>query len=238
MTEKSVQDSYRQISLEGLWHNNPGLVQLLGLCPLLAVSNTAINALGLGIATTLVLIGSNVTVSAIRHIVRPELRIPVFVMVIACFVTIVEYLTKAFFYDLFLILGIFLPLITTNCAIIARAEAYASKNPISHAFVDGLMMGLGFAAVLLVLGGLREIIGKGTLFADAHLMFGENARWMTMTFLQDYDGFLLAILPPGAFIGLGLLIACKNYIDRYVKQRTVTVQQQASSESNTTQPAT
>lgn len=238
MTEKSVHDSYKQISLDGLWHNNPGLVQLLGLCPLLAVSNTAINALGLGIATTLVLIGSNATVSAIRHIVRPELRIPVFVMVIACFVTIVEYLTKAFFYDLFLILGIFLPLITTNCAIIARAEAYASKNPISHAFVDGLMMGLGFAAVLLVLGGLREIIGKGTLFADAHLMFGENARWMTMTFLQDYDGFLLAILPPGAFIGLGLLIACKNYIDRYVKQRSVTVKQQASSESNTTQPAT
>ena len=238
MTEKSVHDSYKQISLDGLWHNNPGLVQLLGLCPLLAVSNTAINALGLGIATTLVLIGSNVTVSAIRHIVRPELRIPVFVMVIACFVTIVEYLTKAFFYDLFLILGIFLPLITTNCAIIARAEAYASKNPISHAFVDGLMMGLGFAAVLLVLGGLREIIGKGTLFADAHLMFGENARWMTMTFLQDYDGFLLAILPPGAFIGLGLLIACKNYIDRYVKQRAVTAKQQASSESNTTQPAT
>lgn len=238
MTEKSVHDSYKQISLDGLWHNNPGLVQLLGLCPLLAVSNTAINALGLGIATTLVLIGSNATVSAIRHIVRPELRIPVFVMVIACFVTIVEYLTKAFFYDLFLILGIFLPLITTNCAIIARAEAYASKNPISHAFVDGAMMGLGFAAVLLILGGLREIIGKGTLFADAHLMFGENARWMTMTFLQDYDGFLLAILPPGAFIGLGLLIACKNYIDRYVKQRSVTAKQQASSESNTTQPAT
>jgi electron transport complex protein RnfE len=238
MTEKSVHDSYRQISLDGLWHNNPGLVQLLGLCPLLAVSNTAVNALGLGIATTLVLIGSNVTVSAIRHIVRPELRIPVFVMVIACFVTIVEYLTKAFFYDLFLILGIFLPLITTNCAIIARAEAYASKNPMSHAFVDGLMMGLGFAAVLVVLGGLREIFGKGTLFADAHLMFGENARWMTITFLQDYDGFLLAILPPGAFIGLGLLIACKNYIDHHVKQRAVTVKQQASAESNTTQPAT
>lgn len=237
MTEKSSHDSYQQISLDGLWHNNPGLVQLLGLCPLLAVSNTAINALGLGIATTLVLIGSNVTVSAIRHIVRPELRIPVFVMVIACFVTIVEYLTKAFFYDLFLILGIFLPLITTNCAIIARAEAFASKNPLSHAFVDGLMMGLGFAAVLVVLGGLREIIGKGTLFADAHLMFGENARWMTITFLQDYEGFLLAILPPGAFIGLGLLIACKNYIDRYVKQRTMAAKQQASSDSKATQPA-
>ncbi|WP_455207976.1 electron transport complex subunit E [Kaarinaea lacus] len=238
MTEISHDNSYKKISLEGLWHNNPGLVQLLGLCPLLAVSNTTVNALGLGIATTLVLIGSNVTVSAIRHIVRPELRIPVFVMVIACFVTIVEYLTKAFFYDLFLILGIFLPLITTNCAIIARAEAFASKNPISHALVDGLMMGLGFAAVLVVLGGLRELIGKGTIFADAHLMFGESARWMTITIIKDYDGFLLAILPPGAFIGLGLIIACKNYIDRSVKQRAVLAKQHSVAESEQTQPAT
>src|SRR5210317_82146 len=165
----------KQITVDGLWHNNPGIVQLLGLCPLLAVSNTTVNALGLGIATTLVLIGSNVTVSAIRHIVRPELRIPVFVMVIACFVTIVEYLTKAFFYDLFLILGIFLPLITTNCAIIARAEAFASKNSVVRSLVDGLMMGAGFAAVLLILGAMREIIGQGTLFADAHIMFGEGA---------------------------------------------------------------
>ena len=141
-------EDFKKISLDGLWHNNPGLVQLLGLCPLLAISNTAINALGLGIATTLVLAGSNTTVSAIRHIVRPELRIPVFVMIIASLVTIVEYLTKAFFYDLFLILGIFLPLITTNCAIIARAESFASKNSLARSFTDGLMMGLGFTAVL------------------------------------------------------------------------------------------
>ncbi|NOZ52593.1 MAG: electron transport complex subunit E [Gammaproteobacteria bacterium] len=209
----------RKISLDGLWHNNPGLVQLLGLCPLLAVSNTAINALGLGLATTLVLIGSNATVSAIRHIVRPELRIPVFVLVIASFVTIIEYLTKAFFYDLFTILGIFLPLITTNCAIIARAEAFASKNNVFHSLIDGLMMGLGFAAVLLLLGALREIIGQGTLFADAHLMFGENARWLTITFIEDYRGFLLAILPPGAFLGLGFIIAGKNYIDKQQKRK-------------------
>ena len=228
-------ENYKKIALDGLWHNNPGLVQILGLCPLLAVSNTTINALGLGIATTLVLIGSNVTVSAIRHIVRPELRIPVFVMVIACFVTIVEYLTKAYFYDLFLILGIFLPLITTNCAIIARAEAYASKNSIARSFVDGLMMGVGFAAVLVILGGIREFIGQGTLFADAHLMFGEGARWMTITFIEDYEGYLLAILPPGAFIGLGLMIACKNYIDRRTKQRAVLKAQASSTEP---QPAT
>jgi electron transport complex protein RnfE len=223
-------DNYKSIALQGLWHNNPGIVQLLGLCPLLAVSNTTINALGLGIATTLVLVGSNVTVSAIRHIVRPELRIPVFVMIIACFVTIIEYLTKAFFYDLFLILGIFLPLITTNCAIIARAEAYASKNSVSRSFVDGLMMGIGFAAVLVILGGMRELIGQGTLFADAHLMFGEGARWMTTTIITDYEGYLLAILPPGAFIGLGLMIACKNYIDRYAKQRAVAKQQTPETE--------
>ena len=227
-------DNYKKIAMDGLWHNNPGLVQILGLCPLLAVSNTMVNALGLGIATTLVLTGSNVTVSTIRHIVRPELRIPVFVMVIACFVTIVEYLTKAYFYDLFLILGIFLPLITTNCAIIARAEAYASKNSISRSFVDGLMMGVGFAAVLVVLGGMRELIGQGTLFADAHLMFGESARWMTITFFEDYEGYLLAILPPGAFIGLGLMIACKNYIDRRSKQRALVKEQTTTTEA---QPA-
>jgi len=209
----------KKISLDGLWTNNPGLVQLLGLCPLLAVSNTTVNALGLGLATTLVLIGSNVTVSAIRHIVRPELRIPVFVLVIASFVTIIEYLTKAYFYDLFTILGIFLPLITTNCAIIARAEAYASKNTMFHSLIDGLMMGLGFAAVLILLGAVREIIGQGTLFADAHLMFGESARWLTITLVEDYRGFLLAILPPGAFLGLGFIIAGKNYIDRRQKRK-------------------
>lgn len=227
-------DDFKKISLDGLWHNNPGLVQLLGLCPLLAVSNTAINALGLGIATTLVLAGSNTTVSAIRHIVRPELRIPVFVMIIASLVTIVEYLTKAFFYDLFLILGIFLPLITTNCAIIARAESFASKNSVARSFTDGLMMGLGFTAVLFVLGAMREIIGQGTLFADAHLMFGDNARWLTIHLMDDYQGYLLAILPPGAFIGLGLLIASKNYIDRRLKQKVTAAQQTTHSK---TQPA-
>lgn len=227
-------NDFKTISIDGLWRNNPGLVQLLGLCPLLAVSNTAVNALGLGIATTLVLAGSNTVVSAIRHIVRPELRIPVFVMVIASLVTIVEYLTKAFFYDLFLILGIFLPLITTNCAIIARAESFASKNSLARSFVDGLMMGLGFTAVLFVLGAMREIIGQGTLFADAHLMFGEHARWLTLHVMDNYGGFLLAILPPGAFIGLGLLIAGKNLIDR---RRALKASSALPSAAGNTQPA-
>ena len=224
----------KKISMNGLWHNNPGLVQLLGLCPLLAVSNTTVNALGLGIATTLVLIGSNFTVSAIRHIVRPELRIPVFVMIIASFVTIVEYLTKAFFYDLFLILGIFLPLITTNCAIIARAEAFAAKNSVINSFFDGLTMGLGFTAVLVVLGAMREVVGQGTLFADADLMFGEGAHWMTVTLLENYEGYLLAILPPGAFIGLGLMIACKNYIDKKIEQRITDNQNISEGEAQAT----
>ncbi|MBN4079144.1 electron transport complex subunit E [Beggiatoa alba] len=206
---------------EGMWRNNTALVQLLGLCPLLAVSGTVVNALGLGIATTLVLAGSNVTVSLIRNLVRPELRIPSFVLVIASFVTAVELLMQAFLYDLYLVLGIFIPLIVTNCVIIARAEAFASKNNVWRSLLDGLAMGIGFTAVLLLLGAIREILGHGTLFAQAELMFGEGSEWLTVTLFEDYRGFLLAILPPGAFLGLGLLIAVKNVIDKRLAQRTV-----------------
>ena len=206
---------------DGFWTNNPALVQLLGLCPLLAVTATVVNGLGLGIATTLVLVGSNVTVSLIRNLVRNEIRIPVFVLVIASFVTAIELAMNAFFHDLYKILGIFIPLIVTNCAIIGRAESFASKNTVSRSLVDALSMGLGFTAVLVVLGGLREAIGFGTLFSQAHLMFGEAARDLTITMGEDYPGFLLAILPPGAFIGLGLLIAIKNVIDKRLEQRVV-----------------
>jgi len=211
----------QKIINDGFWNNNPGLVQLLGLCPLLAVSATIVNALGLGIATTLVLIGSNVCVSLIRNVVRPELRIPVFVLVIASLVTAVELAMKAYFYELYLILGIFIPLIVTNCAIIARAESFASKNNVQRSFLDGLSMGLGFTSVLLVLGALRETIGQGTIFYNIELMFGESAKWMTVTLINDYDGFLLAVLPPGAFLGLGLLIALKNVIDSRFKARNI-----------------
>ena len=208
-----------QIINEGLWRNNTALVQLLGLCPLLAVSGTVVNALGLGLATTLVLAGSNVTVSLIRNLVRPELRIPSFVLVIASFVTAVELLMQAFLYDLYLVLGIFIPLIVTNCVIIARAESFASKNNVWRSLLDGLSMGLGFTAVLLLLGAIREILGHGTLLAQAELMFGDGAQWLTITLIHDYRGFLLAILPPGAFLGLGLLIAVKNIIDKRLAQR-------------------
>lgn len=206
-------EEYKELAWQGLWKNNPGLVQLLGLCPLLAVTSTVTNALGLGLATLLVLIGSNATVSAIRHWVPKEIRIPIFVLIIAAFVTCVQLLMNAFTYGIYESLGIFLPLIVTNCAIIGRAEAYASKNPIKQASFDGLMMGLGFAAVLVVLGAMRELLGQGTLFDGAHLLFGEWATSLRIEVLQLDSQFLLAILPPGAFIGMGFLIALKNYID-------------------------
>lgn len=210
---------YGKIAKDGFWDNNVALVQILGLCPLLAVTSTTVNGLGLGLATTLVLISSNVTVSLIRHLVRPEVRIPVFVMVIASFVTAVELAMNAFFHDLYKVLGIFIPLIVTNCSILGRAEAFASKNSVSKSFIDGLTMGLGFMLVLVVLGSMRELIGFGTLFAQAGMMFGDAAGWLTTTVIEDYKGFLLAILPPGAFIGLGLLIALKNLTDQRLEQK-------------------
>jgi len=204
--------NYRDIAREGLWTNNPGLVQLLGLCPLLAVTGSTINGLGLGIATTLVLVGSNLAVSFIRHAVHPEVRIPVFVMIIASLVTAVELAMNAFFHDLYRVLGIFIPLIVTNCMIIGRAEAFASRSPVPRALADGLFMGLGFTAVLVTLGAMRELLGQGTLLADAQMMFGAAVD-LTLRPIPGFDGFLLAVLPPGAFIGLGLLVAAKNWID-------------------------
>ncbi len=219
---------YRDLTLQGIWKNNPALVQLLGLCPLLAVTATFINGLGLGLATTLVLIGSNVTVSLVRNIVRNEIRIPVFVMIIAAFVTIVQLLMNAFTYELYLALGIFIPLIVTNCAIIGRAEAFASKNSAGASAYDGLVMGLGFTFVLVVLGGMREILGAGTLFAGADRLFGNIATNWTLTLFETDSPFLLAILPPGAFLGMGLLIAFKNMIDARIAARETTVKEKAT----------
>ncbi len=210
---------YADITRSGLWSNNVALVQILGLCPLLAVTNTTINGLGLGIATTLVLVASSLIVSLIRNIVRTEIRLPAFVMIIASLVTAIELAMNAWFHELFNILGIFIPLIVTNCAILGRAESFAVKNPPLPSVIDALAMGVGFMAVLIVLGAMREAIGSGTLFADAHLMFGDWASILTVTLIDDYRGFLLAILPPGAFIGLGLLIALKNYFEARSEKR-------------------
>jgi electron transport complex protein RnfE len=205
--------SYRTLWSNGLWHQNTGLVVLLGLCPLLAVSGTVVNALGLGLATTLTLLFSNLSVSLARPLLREEIRIPAYVIIIASVVTVIQLLMQAWFHELYLVLGIFIPLIVTNCAIIGRAEAFASRNPPAAAAVDGLATGLGFGISLLALGALREVLGYGTLFSQAELMFGRWGERLELTIVPDHPGFLLAILPPGAFIGLGLLIASRNFIE-------------------------
>ena len=215
MTDKR----FSELTADGLWHNNPGLVQLLGLCPLLGVSSSPVNALGLGIATILVLVLSNVSVSLIRHAVTPAVRLPAFVMIIAAVTTCIELLMQAYTYELFLILGIFIPLIVTNCIILGRADAFAAKNPVLPSAVDGFMMGLGFALVLLALGMLRELVGQGTLFANMHLLLGPIAANWTWVGFPNYKEVLFVILPPGAFLFMGLLIALKNVIDGQIKAR-------------------
>lgn len=211
--------NYQDIVQQGLWKNNPGLVQLLGLCPLLATSSNITNALGLGLATMLVLISTNLVVSLIRHQVPNEIRIPIFVMVIAAVVTAIEQLMHAYMFMLYQSLGIFIPLIVTNCIVIGRAEAFASKNPVLPAMADGFMMGAGFAAVLVALGAIREILGQGTLFDGANHLLGDWAAGLRIELFQTDSDFLLAILPPGAFMVLGLLIAIKNAIDLSIKKR-------------------
>ncbi len=223
--------SYRELSLNGLWKNNPAIVQLLGLCPLLAVTSTVVNAIGLGLATTLVLVASNTAVSLIRNIVSDAIRLPAFVMIIASAVTCIELLMQAFAYELYQILGIFLPLITTNCVILGRADGYARKNSLLPAICDGLMMGLGFSLVLVVLGALREMFGTGALFADMQLLFGPAAASWKIVLVDNYQNFLLAILPPGAFIFTGLLIALKNLIDRRIEARRAALRERPATGS-------
>lgn len=203
----------RAIILNGLWKQNPGLVQLLGLCPLLAVSNTVVNSLSLGLATTLVMAVASGSVSLVRAFIPHEVRLPAFVLIIATLVTVVQLLMNAYVHPLYLVLGIFIPLITTNCIVLARVETFASKHSVTHSVLDAVSMGLGLTLVLVALGALREVVGKGTLFSGLDLVLGPAAKQWVITVLPDYQGFLLAILPPGAFIGLGLLIALKNWLE-------------------------
>jgi electron transport complex protein RnfE len=212
---------YKQILTDGLWHNNPGLIQFLGICPLLAVSNSLVNGLGLGLATTAVLVLSNLVVSLARPLVAQDLRLPVFVLIIASLVTVIELLAQAWFFELWLSLGIFIPLIVTNCVILARAEAFASRQPPIAAMIDGLAHGLGFAGILVTLGALREIVGSGRIFHGAEMLLGPAGRELGYSFIAGGDGFLLALLPPGAFLGLALLIALRNAIQqRYMARIT------------------
>ena len=216
--------SYRELSVNGLWKNNPALVQLLGLCPLLAVTGSVVNALGLGLATMMVLACSNTAVSMIRNFTSDAIRLPAFVMIIASFVTCIELLMRAFAFELYQILGIFIPLIITNCSILGRADAFACKNKVLPSMYDGFIMGMGFACVLVVLGAMREIIGSGTLFDNMDLLLGPIAADWGIVLFENYPGMLLAILPPGAFIFTGLLIALKNIIDSSVQQRQLAKQ--------------
>jgi electron transport complex protein RnfE len=210
----------------GLWHDNPGLVQLQGLSPLLAVTATFVNGLGLGIATLAVLIASNALVSATRRWIQPEIRVPIYVLIIASLVTCIELLFKAWFPDLDRSLGIFIPLIVTNCAIVARAEVFASRNPVGSSIVDGLVMGLGFALLLMAIGAFRELLGQGTLFARMDMLLGGEP--MRGIVFAD-RGWLLLVLPPGAFFSLALAIAAKNAIDYRRKDARTPISRRARS---------
>ncbi|HEY3326841.1 MAG TPA: electron transport complex subunit E [Novimethylophilus sp.] len=209
-----MSQSYKEIVENGLWKQNPGLVQLLGLCPTLAVTTSVVNGFSLGLLTALVMAASNGAVSPIRRWVPTEIRIPVFILVIAALVTVGDLAMHAYLHALHIVLGIFIPLIVTNCIVLARVEAFAAKNDTAPSAFDGLMMGLGLALVLAVLGGIREMVGKGTLFSGIELALGPAAKQFVVTVVPDYHGFLLAVLPPGAFLGLALLIASKNWLEQ------------------------
>ncbi|MBK9022254.1 MAG: electron transport complex subunit E [Sulfuritalea sp.] len=195
---------------DGLWRNNVVFSQMLALCPAMAVTTSGSNGLGMGLATTAVLVCSNMLVAAIRHLVSPQVRIPVFVVLIATLVTVVDLALNAWLHELYKVLGLFIALIVVNCAILGRAEAFASKNTVAAAAVDGLAMGLGFTGALTLIGLIRELVGSGTLFAQASLLLGPGFRFLETTVVADYGGVLLMILPPGGFLVLGLLLAARR----------------------------
>lgn len=211
--------TYVRIARDGIWDNNIIFVQSLALCPLLAVTSTATNGLGLGLATAAVLAASGILVASLRGIITPEVRIPIFVLVIATLVTLVDLAMNAWVHDLHKVLGLFIPLIVTNCALLGRAESFASRNGVLPALVDGLTMGAGFTMALVILGSIREVLGSGTLFQGAALMLGKGFAFLELTLVPDYRGFLLAILPPGGFIALGFILSGKRLLDRRLARR-------------------
>ncbi len=214
-----MSNQYSAIAKDGLWDNNIIFVQALGLCPLLAVTGTASNGLGMGLATTVVMIASGLMIAVLRVIITPQVRIPVFVLIIAVLVTMVDMAMNAWVHDLHKVLGLFIPLIVTNCAILGRAESFASRNNVLPSMFDGLMMGLGFTLALVILGATREVIGSGTLFANASLLLGSWASHLEMVLIPEYKGFLLIILPPGGFLVLGFLLAGKRVLDKRIAER-------------------
>jgi electron transport complex protein RnfE len=210
---------FKKITRDGLWDNNIAFSQSIGLCPLLAVTGTATNGLGMGLATVAVMVACNMLVSYLRALIPSEIRIPVFVVLIAMIVTLVDMVMNAWLHEMHKVLGLFIPLIVTNCAILGRVEAYASRRPLAESTVDGLMMGLGFTLALVVLGAAREVLGAGTLFANATLLMGDSFAWLETAVIPDYRGFLLMALPPGGFLMMGFILAGKKLIDRRLQAR-------------------
>ncbi len=210
---------YKRITKDGIWDNNVVFSQLLALCPLLAVTGTATNGLGMGLASIAVMVAAGFAVALFRGIITPQVRIPVFILIIATLVTLVDMFMSAWLHDLHKVLGLFIPLIVTNCAILGRAETFSSRNGLLPSMTDGLMMGLGFTLALVALGAFREVLGSGTLFANAALLLGDAFSFMELTLIPEYRGFLLMILPPGGFIALGFILAAKRVIDRKLTER-------------------
>ena len=219
--------AYGKIVENGLWKQNPGVVQLLGLCPTLAMTTSMVNGFSLGLATAVVMSLSNASVSPVRKFIPKEIRNPVFILIIAALVTMIDLSMNAYLHPLHVVLGIFIPLIVTNCIVLARVESFAAKNPTLPSALDGFMMGFGLACVLAVLGGVREIIGKGTLFSGIELIFPQ-AKFLVLHLIPNYHGFLLAVLPPGAFLGLACLIAARNWAEQRKTKPTPTVNQDSS----------
>lgn len=212
-----TREEFRQIAENGIWKQNTSLVQILGLCPLLAVTTNMTNGVMLSLATILVMMLSNVAVAGLRNLIPHQIRIPVFILVVAALVTVVDLIFNAQMHELYLVLGIFIPLIVTNCIVLARVEAFAAKNSPLQAAFDGLWMGVGMLWTLALLGGLRELIGNGTLFGGIDMVFAGLQPLQLLP--ADYPGFLLALLPPGAFILLGCLIAGKNWVEARAAKR-------------------
>ncbi|GAB1392855.1 electron transport complex subunit E [Rhodocyclaceae bacterium] len=207
----------RPIIQNGLWDQNPVLGQMLGLCSLLAVSTTMVNAVSLGLATILVMAMSSLIVSTLRAFIPYEIRIPIFILIIAALVTVVDMAMNAWLHDLYLVLGIFIPLIVVNCIVLARVEAFAAKNPAGLSAFDGVMMGIGFVWVIGLLGAIREFVGQGTLFAGIEMIIPGAQAWQILP--EDYPGFLLFILPPGAFFVIGVMIAGRNWLEYRANER-------------------
>jgi electron transport complex protein RnfE len=208
-----MSSQYRDIVEDGLWKNNVVFAQLLGLCPTMAVTTSGTNGLGMGLATTAVLLVANMLVSSVRNYVSPQVRIPVYIVLIAALVTVVDMALNAYLHDLYKVLGMYIALIVANCSVLGRAEAFAARQPVLASGLDGLAMGLGFTGALTLIGLIRELLGGGTLFSQASLLLGPSFAFMEITVIPNYGGFLLMILPPGGFLVLGLLLAGKRVLE-------------------------